>query len=49
MPTLGAFAYRHITGKPFVYPNNELSYSENFLSMLFTTGVPQLRRRTRAS
>jgi citrate synthase len=41
MPTLGAFAYRHITGKPFVYPNNELSYSENFLSMLFTTGVPQ--------
>ncbi len=41
MPTLGAFAYRHITGKPFVYPNNELSYSENFLSMLFTTGIPQ--------
>ena len=40
MPTLGAFAFRHITGKPFVYPNNELSYSENFLSMLFTTGVP---------
>ena len=40
MPTLGAFAYRHITGKPFVYPNNELSYSENFLSMLFTTGIP---------
>ena len=36
MPTLGAFAYRHVTGKPFVYPNNELSYSENFLSMLFT-------------
>ena len=44
MPTLGAFAYRHITGKPFVYPNNELSYSENFLSMLFTTGVPQFER-----
>ena len=41
MPTLGAFAYRHVTGKPFVYPNNELSYSENFLSMLFTTGVPK--------
>ncbi|MGD9696369.1 MAG: citrate synthase [Thermoleophilia bacterium] len=41
MPTLGAFAYRHVTGKPFVYPNNELSYSENFLSMLFTTGVPR--------
>ncbi len=41
MPTLGAFAYRHVTGKPYVYPNNELSYSENFLSMLFTTGVPK--------
>jgi citrate synthase len=41
MPTLGAFAYRHVTGRPFVYPNNELSYSENFLSMLFTTGVPK--------
>jgi citrate synthase len=41
MPTLGAFAYRHVTGKPFVYPSNELSYSENFLSMLFTTGVPK--------
>ncbi len=41
MPTLGAFAYRHITGKPYVYPNNELSYSENFLAMLFTTGVPK--------
>ena len=41
MPTLGAFAYRHVTGKPYVYPNNELSYAENFLSMLFTTGVPK--------
>jgi citrate synthase len=41
MPTLGAFAYRHITGKPYVYPNNELSYPENFLAMLFTTGVPK--------
>ena len=41
MPTLGAFAYRHITGKPYVYPNNELSYSENFLAMLFTTGIPK--------
>ncbi len=38
MPTLGAWAFRHSEGKPFVYPNNELSYSENFLSMLFTIG-----------
>src|SRR5699024_5142323 len=35
MPTLGAWAFRHAQGKPFVYPDNELSYTENFLSMLF--------------
>jgi citrate synthase len=35
MPTLAAFSYRHAMGKPYVYPDNELSYSGNFLSMLF--------------
>src|SRR6266487_6691257 len=35
VPTLAAFAYRHSLGLPYVYPDNELSYSENFLSMLF--------------
>ncbi len=35
VPTLAAFAYRHSMGYPYVYPDNELSYSENFLSMLF--------------
>ena len=35
MPTLAAWAYRHSKGLPYVYPDNELSYSENFLSMLF--------------
>ncbi len=35
MPTLGAWSYRHAQGKPFVYPDNELSYTANFLSMLF--------------
>ncbi len=35
VPTLAAFAYRHSMGLPYVYPDNELSYSENFLSMLF--------------
>jgi citrate synthase len=35
MPTLAAFAYRHSMGLPYVYPDNELNYSENFLSMLF--------------
>lgn len=35
MPTLGAWAFRHGQGKPYVYPNNDLSYTENFLAMLF--------------
>jgi citrate synthase len=35
VPTLAAWAYRHSMGLPYVYPDNELSYSENFLSMLF--------------
>ncbi|HET7328844.1 MAG TPA: citrate synthase [Nocardioidaceae bacterium] len=35
MPTLGAFAFRHAQGKPYVYPDNELSYAGNFLAMLF--------------
>jgi citrate synthase len=35
MPTLAAFAYRHNLGLPYVYPDNDLTYSENFLSMLF--------------
>jgi citrate synthase len=35
MPTLAAFAYRHNMGLPYIYPDNDLNYSENFLSMLF--------------
>ena len=35
MPTLGAWSFRHAQGKPYVYPDNELTYAENFLSMLF--------------
>jgi citrate synthase len=35
MPTLGAWAFRHAQGKPYVYPDHELSYTANFLSMLF--------------
>ncbi len=35
MPTLGAWAFRHAQGKPYVYPDNDLSYAANFLSMLF--------------
>jgi len=35
VPTLAAFAYRHTRGLPYVYPDNSLSYTGNFLSMLF--------------
>jgi len=37
MPTIAAFAYRHSRGLPYVYPDNELSYTGNFLNMLFKT------------
>ncbi len=37
MPTLAAFAYRHSLGRPYAYPDNDLSYAGNFLNMLFKT------------
>jgi citrate synthase len=36
-PTLAAFAHRHSVGLPYAYPDNELSYSGNFLNMMFLT------------
>ena len=38
VPTLAAMCYRFSTGLPFVLPNNSLSYSENFLNMMFKIG-----------
>jgi citrate synthase len=35
MPTLAAFAYRHTHGQPYVYPDNDLGYSGNFLNMMY--------------
>src|SRR5256885_8315823 len=35
MPTLAAFAFRHNMGQPYVYPDNELAYPGNFLSMMY--------------
>src|SRR5256885_8831068 len=35
MPTIAAFAYRHAVGMPYAYPDNDLSYSGNFLNMMF--------------
>ena len=34
VPTIAAFSYRHTRGLPYVYPDNDLSYPGNFLSML---------------
>ena len=36
LPTITAMAYKYHIGQPFVYPKNELSYSENFLRMCFS-------------
>ena len=36
MPTIAAMSYRYANGKPFVYPKNHLSYTENFLHMMFS-------------
>jgi citrate synthase len=35
MPTIAAYAYRHSLGLPYVYPDNDLSYAENFMNMLW--------------
>jgi citrate synthase len=35
IPTIAAMVYKYHLGQPFIYPNNELSYSENFLYMMF--------------
>jgi citrate synthase len=37
MPTLAAMVYKYSIGQPFMYPQNELTYSENFLHMMFNT------------
>ncbi|MCI0489327.1 MAG: citrate synthase [Blastocatellia bacterium] len=37
MPTIAAFAYRHSVGMPYAYPDNDLSYTGNFLNMMFKT------------
>jgi citrate synthase len=36
MPTLVAMAYKYSVGQPFVYPRNDLSYSANFMRMMFS-------------
>jgi citrate synthase len=47
LPTLAAWAYRHTRGLPYVYPDNDLSYTGNFLSMLFK--MTELRYKPNAT
>ena len=35
VPSIAAYAYRHSVGKPYIYPDSELSYAGNFLNQLF--------------
>jgi len=37
MPTLAAMCYKHGVGQPFMYPQNDMSFAENFLHMMFGT------------
>ncbi len=41
MPTIAAYSYRHSLGFPYVYPDNELSYTENFMNMLWKMVEPK--------
>jgi len=41
MPTIAAYTYRHQLGLPYIYPDNDLSYSENFMNMLWKMVEPK--------
>src|SRR4051794_27024614 len=41
VPTIAAWSYRHSRGLPYVYPDNDLGFTENFLSMMFKMGEPR--------
>jgi citrate synthase len=43
MPTLVAMAYKYSVGQPFVYPRNDLSYSANFMRMMFGTPAEEYK------
>ena len=43
VPSIAAYAYRHSVGKPYVYPDSELSYTGNFLCQLFKRTEPVYR------
>lgn len=44
MPTIAAMAYKYSIGQPFVYPKNNLNYSENFLNMMFAVPAEEKKQ-----
>jgi citrate synthase len=43
VPTIAAYTYRHSLGFPYIYPDNDLSYTENFMNMLWKMVEPKYR------
>ena len=43
MPTIAAWAYKYSIGQPFIYPKNDLTYSERFLDMMFAVPAEEYR------
>jgi len=43
VPTIAAYAYRHSLGYPYIYPDNDLNYTENFMNMLWRMVEPKYR------
>ncbi|MGH9524868.1 MAG: citrate/2-methylcitrate synthase, partial [Terriglobales bacterium] len=41
IPTIAAYSYRHSVGFPFIYPDNDLSFTENFMNMLWRMVEPK--------
>jgi len=46
VPTIAAYTYRHSLGYPYVYPDNDLSYAENFMNMLWRMVEPKYQANT---
>jgi citrate synthase len=42
-PSIAAYAFRHMTGRPYVYPDNDLTFTGNFLNMLFKMAEAKYR------
>ena len=47
VPSIAAYAFRHIVGRPYIYPDNDLSFTGNFLNMLFKMTERKSISRTR--